>query len=149
MRILLAVDGSRFSEAAIQFVSSSFRAQDCQMLALEVVEPAVFSTPPQMAAGYAPEMAERLEISLGESKDSVSHAVKALQTAGFKAEGRVIEADIRTGILDTALEWCADLIVLGSHGEKGFRDFFVGSVSESIAKHAACSVLIVRAPSAA
>jgi nucleotide-binding universal stress UspA family protein len=72
-----------------------------------------------------------------------------LRTAGFQAHARVVEAEIRTGILDAATEWKADLIVLGSHGEKGLRQFFLGSVSESIARHAPCSVLIVRNPAVA
>jgi nucleotide-binding universal stress UspA family protein len=41
-------------------------------------------------------------------------------------------------------EWKADLIVLGSHGKHGIEKFLLGSVAESVARHAKCSVMIVR-----
>jgi nucleotide-binding universal stress UspA family protein len=41
--------------------------------------------------------------------------------------------------------WNADLIVVGSHGRRGFDRYVMGSVSESVALHAHCSVEVVRA----
>jgi nucleotide-binding universal stress UspA family protein len=38
----------------------------------------------------------------------------------------------------------ADLIVVGSHGYRGFKRFLLGSVSQAVASHAKCSVEIVR-----
>jgi nucleotide-binding universal stress UspA family protein len=49
-------------------------------------------------------------------------------------------------IVDRAAEWHADLIVLGSHGRHGLDRFLIGSVSEYVARHAPCSVEIVRMP---
>lgn len=146
MKILLAIDGSKYSEAAALTVESGFRTQDTQVLALQVVEPLVFSTPPQMAPGYAPEMAARLQDQLKQAKESVARTAESLRKAGFKVDSRVVENEIRTGILDVAQEWHADLIVLGSHGEKGLKKFMLGSVAEFVARHAHCSVLIVRKP---
>jgi nucleotide-binding universal stress UspA family protein len=147
MKILLATDGSIFSEAAIRAVASQLRTQDTEVLVLRVVEPLVYSTPPQMAAGYAPEMAARLKDDLKQARDSVARAAEILRNAGFEVDSRVGENEIRTGILDSAADWHADLIVLGSHGEKGLRKFLLGSVAEFVARHARCSVLIVRSPS--
>lgn len=48
--------------------------------------------------------------------------------------------------LEQASKWGADLIVLGSHGRKGLKHFLLGSVSETVARHAICSVEIVRVP---
>ena len=147
MKILLAIDGSKYSEAAAATVGSGFRAQDTEVLVLQVVEPLVFSTPPQMTHGYAPEMAARLQDQLKQARESVTRAADGVRKVGFKVESRVMENEIRTGILDAAREWQADLIVLGSHGDKGLRKFLLGSVSEFVARHANCSVLIVRTPS--
>ncbi len=148
MKILLATDGSKFAEAATQSVISLFRTQNVEVLVLQIVEPVVFSTPPQMAPGYAPEMAPRLQSEIKNARESVSCTAEVLRTAGFNVDSKVVETEIRTGILEAAAEWKADLIVLGSHGEKGLRKFFLGSVSESVARHAPCSVLIVRIPPA-
>jgi hypothetical protein len=51
---------------------------------------------------------------------------------------------ITHSILAIAEEWKADLIVLGSHGRRGFDRLIMGSVSETVAAHAKCSVEVVR-----
>lgn len=147
MKILLAIDGSKYSEAAAQNLISAFRTQSAEVLVLQVVEPLVFSAPPQMARGYAPEMAARLQGELKQARESVLRTVESVRKAGFKADSRVVESEVRTAILDAAAEWRADLIVLGSHGEKGLRKFLLGSVAEFVARHAHCSVLVVRTAS--
>ena len=47
-------------------------------------------------------------------------------------------------ILEEAREWGADLIVVGSHGRRGLERFLLGSVADSIAIHAECSVEVIR-----
>ena len=144
MKILLATDGSKFSEAAAQALASQVNSQDAQVLILQAVEPLAISTPPQMATGYAPELTEKREQQLNEAKASVAAASKALQAVGFAVTTRVVEADPRTAILDVAEESGTELIVMGSHGRRGLKKFLLGSVAESVARHAHCSVLIVR-----
>src|SRR5262249_28267797 len=55
----------------------------------------------------------------------------------------------KDAILEEAENWVADLIVVGSHGYRGFKRFMLGSVSHAVATHARCSVEIVRAPETA
>lgn len=145
MKVLLAVDGSKYSDAAVQAVASQIHKEKAEVLVLQVVEPRIFSTPPQMAAGYEPELAEIMKEQFKHAEQTVNRAAASLKTAGFNAKSRVVEAETRTGILDQAGEWHADLIVLGSHGRKGLQRFMLGSVAESVARGAYCSVLIVRA----
>jgi len=147
MKALLAIDGSHFSEAAARELIR-LRPDISEVLVLEVVEPYAYSTPPQMSPGYAPEEEELLKEERNRAKEAVSRASEELRKAGFKATGRVIEAETRTGILDAASEWKADLIVVGSHGRKGVRRFLLGSVAESVARNAPCSVLVVRTAAA-
>jgi nucleotide-binding universal stress UspA family protein len=147
MKILLAIDGSKYSEVAAQKLISAFRVQSAEVLVLQVVEPLVFSAPPHMAHGYAPEMPARLQDQLKQARESALRTAETVRKAGFKADSRVVENEVRTGILDVAAEWHADLIVLGSHGEKGLRKFLLGSVAEFVARHAHCSVLVVRTAS--
>ena len=58
MKILLAIDGSKYSDATVQALAAQIRTENAQVLVLQIVEPRIYSTPPQMAAGYQPEMAE-------------------------------------------------------------------------------------------
>jgi nucleotide-binding universal stress UspA family protein len=93
-----------------------------------------------MAQGYAPELEEQ-KIP---ARELVERFAKKLCGAGFEASTELEIGDVRVSILDTATEWHADLIVIGSHGRKGIESFFLGSVTESVARHAKCSVEIVR-----
>jgi nucleotide-binding universal stress UspA family protein len=144
MKILVAVDGSKYSDAAVQAVASQIHKDKAEVLVIEIVEPRIISTPPQMAAGYEPELAELMKEQFKQAQQTVERAAATLKAAGFNAKTKVIEAETRAGIIDTASEWHADLIVLGSHGRKGLQRFMLGSVAESVARGAFCSVLIVR-----
>lgn len=79
-----------------------------------------------------------------DGEELVESVARHLFSAGFKTETRVEEGEARELILDCAKEWNPDLIVLGSHGKTGLDRFLLGSVSESIARHAHCSIQIVR-----
>ena len=140
MNILLATDGSTYSDAAAQSIARLFRSREGEVRVLTVVEPVTTAVMPQMAQGYYPE----LEDQKREARALVERTVKTLAEAGFKVSTSVLTGDAKAVILDEAVGWPADLIVLGSHGRKGIGRFLLGSVSEAVARHTACSVLIVR-----
>jgi len=140
MKILLALDDSKFSAAALNAILSQFRPQDTQVRVLQVLQPISVSAPPQMSAKYAPELEE-----LGkQARESLERAAKTLRDAGFQAETALEKGDVRLRIIDAAAEWNADLIVLGSHGRSGIPRLLLGSVAEFVARNAGCSVEVVR-----
>ena len=136
MKLLLAIDDSKFSEAAEQAVISQYPPQATEVQVLNVVDLAI-PIPTSYAAAFRQE-------SLEHGKGLVQRAEKLLSKAGFKVQAAVEEGDPKSKILDHAAHWKADLIVLGSHGRKGAKHFLMGSVSEAVARHAHCSVEIVR-----
>jgi nucleotide-binding universal stress UspA family protein len=140
MKILLAVDDSKFSEAALKTVTSQYRPQGTQVRVLHVLQPIAFSAPPQMSPGYAPELQDQGK----EAEKLLQRAAQTLLGAGFQVDTEIAKGDVREGILDVAQNWHADMIVLGSHGRGGVGRFLLGSVAESVARHAPCSVEIVR-----
>jgi len=98
------------------------------------------AAPPQMAPGYAPELEEAAK----RGRELVDRVAQTLRSAGRRIETAVVHGDVREAIVDRAAQWGADLIVLGSHGRRGASHFLLGSVAESVARHAPCSVKIVR-----
>lgn len=78
--------------------------------------------------------------------EAVAEARKTLEAAGMKiAMGETTpDGDPRVVLLAQAKEWDADLIVLGSYGRRGMDRILMGSVSESVALHAHCSVEVIR-----
>ena len=147
MKILLATDDSKFSEAALQLLMTQNRPKETEVRVVHVVEPMTFFVAPQMATGYAPELDEVRKEQLKLARELVARVAEKLGEAGFQADTIVCEGNIRGEIIELAAEWKADLIVLGSHGRRGLDRFLLGSVSEFVARHAKCTVEIVRLPS--
>ncbi len=140
MRILVAVDDSEFSADVLRAVIAQFPNQSAEVCVIHVLQPITPEPPPQMAAGYAPELEDEKQ----QARKLVDDCAGELTKAGFKVEGRVEIGEVREQIIDVAEEWRADLIVLGSHGHSNVRRFLMGSVAESVARNAKCSVEIVR-----
>ena len=139
MKILMGVDHSEYSGDLVRAMVKQLRPENTEVLVLHVLQQATEAIP-EMASGYAPEME-------GEKKAArvlVERIATELRSAGFKADIAVEVGDVRNGIIDAATKWCADLIVVGSHGEKGIRRFLLGSAAEFVARPARCSVEIVR-----
>jgi nucleotide-binding universal stress UspA family protein len=55
---------------------------------------------------------------------------------------KVIEPGL--GICQTAQDWSADLIIVGRRGRKGLTEAILGSISNYVVHHAACSVLVIQ-----
>lgn len=66
--------------------------------------------------------------------------------AGSEVEYRVLEGDAGEQILKASRDTNADVIVMGTHGRSGFTRLLMGSVAESVMRHAPCPVLTVRGP---
>jgi nucleotide-binding universal stress UspA family protein len=147
MKILLAIDDSKFSEAAIQMVVAQGRPQDAEVRVLHVLESPSLLLGREMG-GYDPEFEAVWKAQREQAKALLTKTIGMLRTSGFNVTPALAEGDPKSKIIDVASEWNADLIVLGSHGRKGLDRFLMGSVAESVARHASCSVEIVRLPSA-
>jgi nucleotide-binding universal stress UspA family protein len=150
MKILIALDDSPYSRAALDSVLARPWPKESQFKVLSVIEP----FHPEFAGWqttYTP-VAIEAQASIHDSATKlVEEAEKSLaDTFGAtNVSGEVAEGYIKDRILEEAQHWLADLIVVGSHGRRGFTKFLLGSVSEAIASHANCSVEIVRIKQAA
>jgi nucleotide-binding universal stress UspA family protein len=69
---------------------------------------------------------------------------RALGAGATHVEAAVLHGDAASSIIDVARETGADLIVLGSRGRGRLGGLLLGSVSQKVATHAPCSVLVVR-----
>ena len=145
MKILLAIDDSEFSEAAIESVIRQATPQETEVRLLHVIEP-IPIYPDGQAWRYGPEASQVLEEQRKEAEGLVARASQTLREKNFNVMTAIEEGNPKEVIIDSAAEWHADLIVMGSHGRKGLDRFFMGSVSEAVALHARCSVQIVRLP---
>ena len=144
MKILLAIDDSKFSEAAMKTVIQQMPPDRTEICVLHVVEP-ILVIPDY---GGVKQIEAEEQRRRGRGTELATRDEELLVKEGFKVTTAITEGDPRLGIVDYAAQWKADLIVVGSHGRKGLDLLLLGSVAESVARHARCSVLIVRIPPA-
>lgn len=137
MRVLLATDGSTDALTATRWLRLFPLPADSPVLVLmvaEVVEP--------------PVRAETLEhlrdAVLGDARRIGDEARRLLGPRGPGSEVRVSEGEPRAEIVRAAEEWRAELLVMGARGLGGVRGLLLGSVSQDVARHAPCPVLVVK-----
>jgi nucleotide-binding universal stress UspA family protein len=142
MKILLATDGSEFSLVAAGSVASRPWPAGSEIKVISVAE----SIAPAIEEWYVDlslmdNLREAATTSAGEA---VLAAEKEISEKGLKVTGSVLNGFARATIVDEAKEWGADLIVVGSHGLRGVSRILIGSVAETVAVHAHCSVEVIR-----
>jgi nucleotide-binding universal stress UspA family protein len=146
MRVLLAVDGSQYSEAALEDVAARVWPANSEIRVVTAYELPLAPTPELWA--LPPDYFEALERAVSEHAGAVKEAAllkltKALDPA-IKITGDILQGAPRSAILEEADRWQADLIVVGSHGYGAWHRLLLGSVSQAIVSHAKCSVQVVR-----
>ncbi len=145
MKILLATDGSDCSKAAVVAVAERPWPEGSEVKVISAIE--LPYTPMTETWALPDSYFKELEAAVAERAEAaVNQAAKRLKSARGEL---LITTEVANGsakdvILDEAENWGADLIVLGSHGYRGWRRFLLGSVSHAVATHARCSVEIVR-----
>lgn len=138
-RILVALDGSRYSEAALDQAISLAKTCHSRIFAITVVDlyPAQFELAPDLHA----RMSQQANQTLGMARERI------------EKENIPCETIVHTGgqphefIVEEAKNKNIDLIVMGTHGRTGLRKFIMGSVAERVIGHAPCSVMVVPASS--
>jgi nucleotide-binding universal stress UspA family protein len=143
MKILLAVDDSEYSSAAVREVARRPWPKGTTVRVLTVTEPFPPIAIEPWYGGH--ESLVRIDKEVKKrAQDLTRRTAESLKKKGIKAQAVVLEGDPRFRIVDEAEEWKADLIVMGSHGYTGIKRFLLGSVASSVVSHARCSVEIVR-----
>jgi nucleotide-binding universal stress UspA family protein len=146
MRVLIPTDGSEHAEDAIESVANRPWPEGSEFRIISSPEyPVLVGEYPY----YPPEeLADLTKASHTHASESAKAGEALLAKAGLKTGCEVTEMKDTPAhaILAAAEDWKADLIVIGSHGRRGFDRLLLGSVSEKVALHATCSVEVARKP---
>lgn len=141
-KILVPVDGSDTSIAAMGRAVALARAFDGTVTAVSVIDPYPFT-------GVGTDLAYGQEQYLVAANNEAAAALDAARHAasglGYQVEVLVVEGHaIHRGIVETAENIDADLIVMGSHGRRGLEKLVLGSVTQRVLGDATIPVLVVR-----
>lgn len=147
MKVLLAVDGSEFSDTAVRKVAGRPWPAGSEIRIISVAEPPPLTAMPE-TWGPPTDLYDRMEREernrAAAAANRAEARLRASATAGMKVTADVIDGFPKEAIIQESERWGADLIVVGSHGYRGLKRLWLGSVSLAVASHAKCSVEIVR-----
>jgi nucleotide-binding universal stress UspA family protein len=141
--ILIATDGSELAEKAIAQGLALAKALQANVTAVTVTEPWTAVAPGEMAIAFPIEEYDKsAAVNAAKILDAVG---KAAQKAGVAcATVHVKDQFPADGIIDTAKTKGCDLIVMASHGRRGFARLFLGSQAVRVLTHSTTPVLICR-----
>lgn len=146
MKILLAIDGSSFSDAAVNEIATRPWPAGSDVRVVSVVEPPMLPTvetwvPPENYIDALEQAGEdQARAIVGKAADRINNE----QRDRLSVVTDIVKGYPKHAIVDAAEDWGADLIVVGSHGYRGLTRLWLGSVSQAVASHAKCSVEIVK-----
>ena len=148
MKILLALDGSPYSNAAIESVAKRSYQANAEVRIISVYPTSSGLFEMNQDAVLRKYYAEIDQSSLESAKEITKEAARTLQEKNPKLLISTVEVggSAKRMILEEAKSFGADLIILGAHGYGRVEGFLLGSVSQSIMLHAKCSVEVVRKP---
>lgn len=149
MKVLLATEGSEFSEAAIEKCCQMFAESDnTEVRIISAVEPTI---PPTEPFASSPEYIRQIDAAAHKRANEVVSKAEARIRAQLPALSFDLTTEVATGspaqvIVEEAEGWGADVIFVGSHGYGFWERAWLGSVSNSVVHHTPCSVMVVRSP---
>jgi len=141
--ILVAVDGSDTSNLALQEAIKLAKEQQAQLRIVHVVE----DIPLNIDTEYALDAYQEAMRKTGEAVLRKAEAVA--RESGVTPETKLLQIEtlghrITNLVVEEAQSWPADLIVLGTHGRRGFNHLLMGSVAEGIVRISPQPVLLIR-----
>ncbi|GAB4550534.1 MAG: hypothetical protein Tsb007_02090 [Rhizobacter sp.] len=141
MRILMPVDGSEFSKAAVSFVASrtTLLKNPTEVALINVQYPVSLRV--SRAAGK--ELVQWYHEA--EAAKALKSATAALKRAGANASARYVVGTVAHDLASIVANDRADLIVMGSHGNTGLKKLLLGSVASTVAVACTKPLLILRA----
>jgi nucleotide-binding universal stress UspA family protein len=144
-KILVATDGSTLSKKAVRSAIELAAALEAELVALYVV--------PRYPISYfeggitiSTQDIARTEQQWADQGQAVVDAVQqAAQAKGVKAKATITKGDlVAEAIMAAAKKHKCDLIVMASHGRRGFKRILLGSETLHVLTHSAVPVLVLR-----
>lgn len=137
--ILLPIDGSDYSKRALGFAISFAKKFEAKVILLNIYELPI----PITGYPYANEILNNIESSLKEVSEKIlADASKELSNEKIENETILSVGDAGLRIVEIAETNKCDLIIMGSRGLNGIKEFLIGSVSNYVLHHTKTPVLL-------
>ena len=144
-RIVVGIDGSPESSAALRWAVEEAKLRDARVEAVHVWNYIPMTTAAD--SGLVPmswtDSAEMVDATHDAASRAAAQEVEGVLGAGHDVTISLVQGDASEALLETAK--AADLLVVGNRGRGAIKELLLGSTSGRIADHAPCPVVIVRA----
>ncbi len=138
-KILCPIDFSAPSRNALRYASEFAKAMNAKITVMHVIQPQPIAA--DVNVPYVP-----LEVDLEKNaREELEHLVKETVQEGVLVEQIIAFGLPSDCVIAQAKKENVDLIILGTHGRTGISRLLMGSTAESVIRHAACPVLVVKA----
>jgi len=147
-RILVPIDGSATSKRGVREAIAVAKLTSARIKLMHVFERPLLGIGSEAALLSVDDI---YDVARDAGQALLSDAAASVKAAGIPVDEQLLERSGRRlceQVADTADEWRASLIVLGSHGRRGLRRMLLGSDAEQILRTAPVPVLLVRADGA-
>ena len=143
MKIMIGVDDSPHSRAAVEWVRRMAWPKESRALVVSAVRPVVAAYA-EAYTGTSPYVDPMNEDLVRFHQEIAAGTERELQAAGLETEAKIVHGDPRTALVEVARGERADLLVVGSHGRTGMAKLLMGSVAAHVVAHAPCTVVVVK-----
>lgn len=134
-KLLLATDGSIYSEGAIKEAINFAKGCSSKLYAVSVVE---------AITDYEAFSPQKIEEAMESGVKRHLESVKTMaQNEGVECETIIAHGEPHQSIVDEAEKRKSDMIILGRRGTKGLKKLLIGEVAAKVIGHATCKVLVV------
>lgn len=141
-KILVPIDYSAYSDEAVRTAVDLAGRFSASITLVNVYEP-IDRLAPEAYWVITPEQEQRVLAAFKERLTKAEQQVRDLGAA--KVDSQLLEGEAALRIANYARDNGHDLIVMGTHGRRGFKHLLLGSVAERVLRTATCAVLVVRA----
>jgi nucleotide-binding universal stress UspA family protein len=146
-RVLLATDGSKFSDMVGQFLLELPLPRSTETIILTALQShleAWIRTPTLDLRTNQELLAKLQAVEEAEARKITLRVQKQFRESGYRTASVVVRGGASECILAAVEEYHPDIVAVGSKGLTGLESFLLGSVAERVARRADCSVLIGR-----
>jgi nucleotide-binding universal stress UspA family protein len=146
-QIMVPVDGSAYSEAALTYAKSMAKIFDAELHVTQVAETASLYAGlgyETYAPGAGQPMSDVVEYMVNEVHKYISSVTSQLKEQGYAVQGVVLEGFAGEELIAYERRTQPQLVVMATHGRSGFDRFIFGSVAERVLKSGQTPVLMVK-----
>lgn len=146
MKILCAIDGSRHSQWALDWLPHICNPDDCSLLLVHAVDMSQFKSLPKLDRKTRLALVKVLECSLEGAARVLEWAELKASTSWDLVRAKLLRGSPADAVARSAKREQAELLVIGSRGVTEFQPMLLGSVSRKLLMQAPCPVLVVKKP---